>query len=362
MSDASTTRMIEMYMEDASAPRFLSGFFQSPPRNFHNTEKVELDVIRETEDVAIVVQDLRAGGRDNESTLAVNKGFTPPIFKERGAITAYDASKRQAGQNPFDDPDFGANATLQSFRLFRVLENKIRRAIELMAAQVFQTGVLTLTDDAGTALYTLDFKPKAANHATVSTTWAQDGSAGTPLEDVEGQCRVIRRNGGKSPKRLIFGSSAWQRWIANDKVRDNFRTDALAGAMGNLTPETRGEGANFMGWVRIGAYMMEMWLYEADYKDPQTGNLTPYVNTDKVIISGDGRLDLTYGGIPRIRPPEERALTFLPERMSGKDEGLDLTINSWFTPDGETLMVQAGTRPLTIPTAIDTVGTLDVTA
>jgi hypothetical protein len=48
--------------------------------------------------------------------------------------------------------------------------------------------------------------------------------------------------------------------------------------------------------------------------------------------------------------------------MSSGDRGLDLTTNAWFTPDGEHLMVSAGTRPLTIPTAIDTFARLDVTA
>jgi len=360
MSDDSTNRMISMYMDEASAPMFLSGMFRSPPENFHDTERVELDVIREDPDIAVVVQDLTAGARDNEATRYTNKSFVPPIFKEKGAITSYHQIKRQPGENPFANPDYGANALGEAFRVFRKLERKIRRSVELMAAQVLQTGVLTLSDAGGNTLYTLDFKPKSANHATVSTDWAVDGSSGDPLTDLEAQVRVIRQNGKKSPKRMVFGTSAWQRFRANSDVQAMFRTDAFKGSMGELAPDARGEGASFMGYVILGSYRMEMWLYEAEYKNPNGGALTPYVAADKVIIVGDGRLDLTYGGIPRLLPPDPQAMPFLPTRMSDSERGLDLTTNAWITENRENLIVQAGTRPLTIPTAIDTIGSLDV--
>jgi len=38
---------------------------------------------------------------------------------------------------------------------------------------------------------------------------------------------------------------------------------------------------------------------------------------------------------------------------------VDIQMNAWITIDGTTMMVEAGTRPLMIPTAIDTYGCLD---
>lgn len=362
MSDKSTSHMIDMYMEEAEAPMFLSGFFTSPPRNFHTTEKVEIDIMRDSEDVAIVITDLSTGARLNENDKYTNKAFTPPIFKEAGAITGFDMIKRQAGQNPFQDPDFGANAMEQSFRIFRKLERKIRRSIELMASQVLQTGILTLIDENGVTRYTLDFLAKATHMATVSTAWATDGSTGTPINDLASLARIVRQDGKKNPDRLCFGSSAMQRFLANadvkQKIFNNFNSPNYAG----LTPQSRGEGATFMGWVWVDNYRMEMWLYDGYFKHPQTGTLTPYISPDNVIMtSSQGRLDLSYGAIPRLVSPESRALPFMPQRMSSSDRGLDFTTNAWLTPDGEHLMVSAGTRPLTIPTAIDTFARLDVT-
>ena len=361
MSDASTKHMITEYMEEASAPMFLSGFFQSPPRNFHTTEKIEIDVLRDEEEIAVVITDLSADARSNESTLYTNKGFTPPIFKEEGAINAYKLIKRRAGEDPFQDPDFGSNALDESFTIFRRLDRKIRRSVELMASQVLQTGKLTLIDNAGVELYALDFQPKSTHMVTTGTTWHTAGTSGDPLADLASLAEVVRRDGKKQPNKLLFGTSALSRFLANANVKE--RLDNRAMQLGSIAPESRGQGATFQGWVWIGHYKFEIWMYDGFYKHPQTGTLTPYIDTDNVIMTSDGaRLDLSYGAIPRITGPEARALPFLPPRMSSSEAGLDLTTNAWITPNGETLMVSAGTRPLTIPTAIDTFGRLNVTA
>lgn len=355
MSDASTKHMIDMYMEEAEAPMFLSGFFQSPPRNFHTTEKVDIDVIRDDEEIAIVITDVSAGAHLNEASLYTDKSFTPPIFNEKGPISAYGLMKRSPGVDPFTDPNYGANALRQAFDIFRRLEKKIRRSIELMASQVLQTGQLTLRDENGVAKYTLNFLPKATHFVAAAATWA---GVSDKLKDVEDLAVVVRRDGKRQPKQLIFGKTSWQRWLADANVTAKF--DKTVQNIGALAPTMRGQGATFQGWIFIGHYRFEMWTYDGFYKDPQSGLLVPYVGDDNVImLSEGGRLDLSYGAIPRIGEPDPRAMPFLPPRMSSSERGLDLTTRAWIELDGSALMVQAGTRPLTIPTAIDTFACLD---
>jgi hypothetical protein len=360
MSDTSTIQLIDMYLEEASAPMFLSGFFRSPPSNFHTTEEIEFDIQRDSEDVAVVVTDLSVGPRHNESSVYTSKSFKPPIYDEAATISSFDMIKRQPGQNPFQSPDYAANATRAAFTIYRKLENKIRRAVEWMAAQVLQTGQLTLIDSSGVALYTLNFQPKATHMATVSTTWATNGSTGAPLTDLGNLATVVRRDGRQEPKRLIFGDSAFQRFLANADVKAALDVLRLQTAV--IAPETRGQGATYQGRVWIGHYSFEIWTYDGYYKHPATGVLTPYVAPDNVIMLGDGRLDLTFGAIPMIVAPDQRALPFLPPRISSASGGLDLTTNAWVDPTGKHVHVSAGTRPLTIPTAIDTFARLDVTA
>jgi hypothetical protein len=357
MSDKSTIAMIEMYLEESSAPMFLSGFFRSPPQNFHTTEEIEIDIQRDTEQVAIAINDLSLPPNHNENSLYTNKRLKPPIYDEEGAVTAYEMIQRQAGQNPFQNPDYGANAVKQSFAIFRKLEAKIRRAIELQASQIFQTGQLSLINKAGTVVYTIDFSPKAT-HFVTPTAWAADGSTGDPLADLASLSNVLRRDGKREPLRAIFGAGAFTRFLANTKV--NGRLLQTRGQLIEAAPQVRGQGATFQGWVWVGHYRIELWTYDGFYQHPQTGAFTTFVADNKVILNGDGRLDLTYGAIPMITPPDQRALPFLPPRISSEGRGLDLTTNAWVTPDGKRVMVSAGTRPLTIPTAIDTFGCLTV--
>jgi hypothetical protein len=353
--------MVEMYMEEAEAPMFLSGFFRSPPRNFHTSEKVEIDIIRDEPDIAIVIVDLSTGARMNENNKYVNKAFTPPVLNEAGAITAYDMIKRRPGFDPFQDPDFGAAAAEQAFGIIRKLERKIRRTVELQASQVLATGAVTLIDSSGTTVYTIDFLAKSSHKATVGTAWATDGSTGTPLADLGALARTVRRDGKVKPNVLVFGSSAWIRFLANAAVQKMFIDNNNSPNIGTIAPETRGEGATFMGFIWIENYRFECWTYDAFYKHPQTGTLTDFVASDHVLmLSRQSRLDLSYGAIPLLRQPDSAVMTFLPPRMSSSDRGLDLSVNAYFTPNNKSLIVEAGTRPLAIPTAIDTFARLDV--
>lgn len=359
MSDRSTVRLIDAYLETSSAPLFLGGFFQTPPSNIHNTEKIEIDVMRDGEDVAIVIDDLTAGARENESTAYVNKGFTPPIFDEAGTITAYDQIRRLPGQNPFANPDYAANAMVQSMRIFTKLENKIRRAIELMASQVLQTGVITGIDQNGVTRYTLDYQMKSS-HKITPTAWAVGGGSGAPMTDLSAAGDVVRRDGKQVPDRLIFGTGAYQRFLDNPKVQLALGKVTSLG-LGQLAPEMRGLGATFQGYIFIGNYKYEMWTYDGFYKHQQTGTLTPYIADNAVLMMcSKGRLDLSFGAIPILVPPDQRVLPFLPPRISSGEKGIDLTTNAWVTPDGKHLKVSAGTRPLCIPSAIDTYARLTV--
>jgi len=357
MSDATTVRMLNAYRQLTGSQRFLSSFFGSPESNFHNTEHVEIDITREDEEVAIAVHDITVGPRMNESTVYTNKRLTPPIYKEMGPVSAWSLMKRQAGQDPFQDPDFQANAMASAMDLYRKLEAKVRRAVELQAAEVLQTGMLTVADQDGNPIVEIDFKPKTAHFADAAGTWA--GGAGDPLLDLEARADLIRDNGRVEASRVIMGRSAIRGFLANDDVRallDNRRIGL--GEIGQ--PQSRGVGGKLHGTISVGQNVLEIWSYTGQYKDPQTGALKRYVDDDKVIVMGDGRLDLTWGGVPYIGTPDQRALSLMPSRVSSSEGGMDIHLNSWVTPDRSTLLVSVAARPLCIPTAIDTFGCMDV--
>lgn len=360
MSDNSTKRLLRPFVQMAPAPLFLSGFFQSPPENFHTSEEVEIDIQRDGEDVAVAIQNIGDSGRVNENSTYSNKTFKPPIFKEIGVLGAQNLMKREPGNTPFTDFTYEAIALQRAARLTGKLQNKIRRSIEMMSSQVLQTGQLTLVNQDGVAVYTLNFQPKSSHFAPVGTNWAADGSGGDRLEDLAARASLIRQHGHRNPDVVIMGATAWHRFIASDKVRDAFKRDGLG--LGQLAPQRRGaEGATFQGYVWAGSYRFEVWTYNGYYVHPQTGVPTPYVADDKIImLSSQARLDLTFGAVPLIGDPPRDALRFLPTRVSDGGRGLDMTLNAWFQPDRTGVNLSVACRPLTVPTEIDSFACLDV--
>ena len=357
MSDPTTKVMLRGYQARRRPTMFLTGMFQSPSENFHNSEEVEIDIMRSEEDISIAITDLSTGARLNSEDDFTNKAFKPPIHKEAGAIPAHKLIQREFGQNPFESPDFQANAIARGVRLVTKIGDKIARAIEQQSAQVLTTGTVTLIDDAGNAVYTIDYKPKTTHFPTAAVAWTSTSS--TKLKDIEDIANVIRADGLEDPDMLIMGERAFELFVADSDVKS--KLDLSRGDMGRIVPMDRlGNGGIYRGTVDIGNYKYDVYTYAGRYKHPQTGASTKFIADDKVVIrSSNGRLDATFGGIPTIdRDPRVPAALFT--RLRDTSGVMDLQTKGWVTPDGETMWVQAGTRPLMIPTAIDTFGCLDI--
>jgi hypothetical protein len=361
MSGKETKRMISAYSQMAGTTLFMSGFFSSPPSNFHNSEEVEIDIERSDEDLSIAIQDLSTGYRMNSEDIFTNKGFKPPIHKEAVPLNSFDLIKRMPGQDPFQSPDFRANLVTRMFKAMTKVERKIRRAVELQASQVLQTGIVTLSDDAGNPIYTIDYAPKASHFPTAGVSWAT-ATGLQKMADLNALAEQIRDDGLTDPDQLIMGVDAFENFISDAEVQkrfDNRRMD-----LGTISPmKMRGDGGNFRGIVEIGNYRYDVWTYGGRYKDPQTGNKIQFMDPGKIIMrASTARMDATFGAIPHIGTAiggGARLLPELPSRLPNAAGSMDLFTNVWMSNDGEQLFGGVGARPLLIPTAIDTYGCLD---
>lgn len=355
MSLKATKTMLAAYFQDAMPIMFLAGMFRTPAQNFHDTEEVEIDIERSGEDVATVITDITTGANLNNFDGFTNKTFKPPVYNEQAGINAFELLGREPGQNPFESTAFNAKAIMRAMRHFRKLEAKVRRAVELQASQVLQTGTLTLKDAKGADAYVLDYKPKATHFPTASTTWGQTGDS--KIADLKALAEVLRSDGLSNPDRLVFGELAFSEFLKDEEVLTLLNNRRIE--LGAIAPETRGNGGTFQGFIWLGSYRFEMWTYNGRYKDPQTGASTRYWDTGKVGMQDSmARLDLSYGSIPYIQRPS-RQLAGLPARITSTAAGFGMTTNNWVDESGSNLNVSAGTRPLCIPTAIDTFGCLD---
>jgi len=360
MSDNVTKVMLDVYQEEREPIGFLSGQFRVPRNGIHSQEKVEIDIKRNGRKISVAVQDLSTGARLNAQEIFSNKEFTPAIHKEKTVINAFDLIKRSAGQVPYESNDFRGKALMKAMEAGIDMNDKIQRTIELQAAQIMQTGTITLTDDNGDSVYALDFAPKSSHFPTVSVDWTSASS--TKISDLLSLCDQIKADGKLTPDLMVCGEDAYELLIQDSDIKDRLNNRRIEGNA--IVPlERLGNGGIYRGTIEIGSYRLDVYTYPEYYEDPQTGNMVKYVDTRKVIIrSSMGRMDATYGAIPKIGERDPRLPAGLFTRVSSRENMIDMQVWSRILGNGDGLEIEVGTRPLLIPVAIDTFGCLNTTA
>lgn len=356
MTNAVTKHMARAYVQEAPTPMALSSLFTSDARNYYSSEFIEFDIEREGEEIAPVLTDIKNGNTKFALDEYTNKEFKAPVIREEFSINAFDMMKRQLGQISFTDPNFRANAMTQFMKHMRYGGKRQRRTIELMAAQILQTGTVTLKDDKGGDAYTIDFKPKSTHFPTAATAWT-DAANCDPAIDLENLCDAIHTDGQSTPDRAIFGKAAWQNFIRSEKVQELLNGRRIV--QGGVDPEEARPGLRYMGYIDLTGYRLSLYTYKGEYKDVGATTNSRYLDSNNVIVLSENmRLDATWGAIPQIVPPETRAMSFLSGRLPMASVGMDFTTNAWVSQDGESITGTLGSRPLLIPTSIDRFGCL----
>jgi hypothetical protein len=357
MANSFATGWMRLFKQMRQPSNFLQSFFTMKPGNAYNGKKIELDIQRFGEDVAVA---MKAGteANINDVDLVTTKEFTPPAYGEAVSCDVNDLVERTAGVDQYSDAYNGYAAKLiaKLNTAFQVIRAMITRSVELQASQILQTGTLTLTDRVGGTVYVIDFKPKATHFPTVSTSWSAAGA--DPLGDLQSLIDVIRSDGQVNANQAIFGAVALKNFLANTDVQANL--DNRRVTIGEIRPRQDNRGATFYGFVWIGAYMVEIWTYAEGYKHAQTGAFTKYVDDDKVILtSSDTRLDYATARVPLPLGPDPRVANIMPGRLMDTSTELDVTPNLYCTPNGKQIMAELESRPLLVPVQIDGFGCLD---
>ena len=356
MTNAVTKHMAREYVQEAPAPMALSSLFTSDARNYYSSEFIEFDIEREGEEIAPVLTDIKNGNTKFALDQYTNKEFKAPVIREEFSINAFDMMKRQLGQISFTDPNFRANAMTQFMKHMRYGGKRQRRTIELMAAQILQTGTVTLKDDKGGDAYTIDFKPKATHFPTAATAWT-DAANCDPAIDLENLCDAIHTDGQSTPDRAIMGKKAWRNFIRSAKVQELLNGRRIV--QGGVDPSAPAPGLRYMGYIDLTGYQLALYTYKGEYKDIGASTNSRYLEDNNVIVLSENmRLDATWGAIPQIVPPETRAMSFLSGRLPMASVGMDFTTNAWVAQNGESITGTIGSRPLLIPTSIDRFGCL----
>ena len=335
----------------------LQSLFTVKPGNVFTGEKIEIEVERFGEDVAVVLKK-GTGSNLNEADIVSGKEYTPPSYGEAFAADVNDLVKKTAGVDPYTDGYASHMGKLMSklMKYFILSMDMITRGVEIQASQILQTGKLVLTGYDGDERYELDFKPKATHFPTSSVSWSEVAS--DKLGDLEALASVIRADGKVNPTDLWFGATALRLFKQDEQVQkqlDNRRMN-----IGELMPRQVGTGATFQGTVWIGSYEFRIWSYPEGYNDPETKLFKKYIDDDNVVMTSEQtRFDRVSALVPLPLGTDPRLANIVPGRLVDRSMDLDVTPNLWCSPDGTVINTDLKSRTLLVPVQIDGFGCLN---
>ena len=351
MADFVRRTMGRVFRKKANPTGFLASRFQSPDANKFDSVEVVIDIKRNSEDVAVDIV-RGTGGRFNANKRFTTKTYTPPAYNEAGNYNENERLKRALGKTEYDENTMAdvINAITDDQV---ILSDKIKRAIELQAANAMFTGTVPLINNE-----TVDFKLKATHEIAPAVDWSH--ADGVPIDDLAGGALLNRKDGIAKTTDAIFGTDALNLLFNNAQflAKANVQWEKVEN-MSFKPPVMNSDGANFHGRLTIGDWVINVWTYPQFYKVPtgfnlaNEGTLVPYVPTDKVWLgSFDAEFNLYFGGIPKLVPADPRLASFgisqLPQSIKG-----DFHLYGYTDIPGKNVVYGVESAPLCVITDTD---------
>lgn len=346
--------MLEVFRNEPDIGRmgFLSSFFKTKPEYFTQGEKIDVDVVKRSIKVAPVITPANTGAVSVSQTDFTGKQVTPPLYAMSYPVEVGQLMKRKPGETVFDVNYASWTAEMQKALLpsFSLMHGMIRVSIELQAAQMLQTGKVTLTDKDGNSAYELDYGLSNSHKIVPSVKWDQSGS--DPVGDIKQGMKAVRNDGYADVTTAIFGARAWEAFIAHESVLKLFQKDVLNIAA--LDPALRNKGAEYMGYIMAGAYKLNLMCYNATYEPFEHSLRHPFIDEDKVLLLPDtDSLDyrLVYANVPII-PTGSIFDDIVPNEVI-IDGRIRYAQRVWHDQQTDVFRAEVKSRPLCLPVSID---------
>ncbi len=278
-------------------PTVFQTIFNSPMGNTifsPSAEVLDIDIIRGNERIA----KLRVRGRDAD-TIGTNQkdanvqrftsiGRVYPLIEETGSLTASQFNKRVAGENPYENLTKQQRALILAGSMHREHMRKIIRKFEVLASQSFRTGEQNVSED-GTDK--LDFYRNANLTAAVGGVWTNN--ANNPLDDMSAGVKALREIGHVNGRAGLCNQDTFLALINNSNVTDLADNRRLSfyslgmdpGAMPAWGRPLVAAGAQYQGWIKVGAWTVYLFTYIDGYEtDADPAVFTPYMPQDEFMI------------------------------------------------------------------------------
>jgi hypothetical protein len=328
--DLFNTRSMTAAVEERRAPKtfLLNTFFSRV--EVHDTQEVDIDVIRNKRRLAPFVNPLSEGKLVEHAGYAT-RTLRPAYIKPKMVTTAADLLQRAIGQSIYSSQTPAQRAASRLTQELADLEDMIIRREEWMAAQALFTGSVSVVGEGLNAV--IDFGYSGSHDVTLTGTAVWDNAASDPIADIRAWKSIVAQDSGLIPTDAILGTAARDALLTNDVILDQLDRTHQQTLQVNMTQNGLPDGVTYIGRIEG----LDLWTYEEWYLDDSNVE-QPMVPT-KAVLLGSRRADarMHYGAIMDL--DSLAAVKRFPK--------------SWTTNDPSARWVMLQSAPLPVPHQID---------
>ena len=245
--------------------------------------------------------------------------FTPPTVAPSRVLTAAQLQKRQAGEVAFSQTSPKEREAKILAQDLKDLQDLIDNREEYMAAQTLINNGYTLkqyADRYGSNNYIekeIKFYTGASNPAvyTPSAVWSSASTA--IISDLAAMAEILTKRGLAASDVIVSGAVA-DVMLNNEhilKLLDN-RRFILAQ---EVNPQEEANGSTLIAVLNVKGHLMNVFSYTREYVDETTGQPTPYIPEDKVVVTAPAMGRTAYGAVTQIEGASRDYATYAAARV-----------------------------------------------
>ncbi len=262
--------------------------------------------------------------------------FRPAYVKPKHVIDPTKAIPRMAGEAIGGELSIEQRYQIHVAAALMSERESIERRWDWMAGQAIQHGSVLVSGEDYPAV-TVNFQRDSDLTYTLTNNDRWGESSEDPLGDIATARQEAFALGNAPITDLVFGLSAWGRFLANNDVQDllDNNTRGTQSDFNRSTAFSAGEPFEFVGSISgfNGGGRVDMWTYSNTYKD-ETGATGNYLDPDHVVGHGRAINGVRFfGGILDRR--SMRAVPMFPK--------------TWFQEDPSVEFCMTQSAPLMVP-------------
>lgn len=289
-----TVRSMAMAVEQLKTPQtfLLNHFFGRSEE--HNTRAVEINFRDGKRRIAPFVH-RRSTGQKVENLKDEKFIWEPPYIKPRIDIEPSDLQEAALSENPYSLSDPAERFIEKRNQILRELDDMITRREEVMAAQALFSKSISVTNEDGSTLGSIDFVRSADLAFQANPLW-NNASTAQPITDVRTMRTRIRKLSGAAGRTVVMGTLAADAFLLTDQVKQYLDAQAFSVSELQLSQFGNFEGVELIAVIGGVTYLR----YDEFYEDAN-GVLQPVVPEKLVLVgSPDAAAMRHYGAIETI--------------------------------------------------------------